>query len=181
MKIAFLLLNLVVNSNNDLLNEARERWVQKKTTITGNFIETNIYTSSLEAALPNKDILFDTICCFNGMQYCFEDKEKAKLFLQNVVCRLKPGGYFFGLLPDSSAIWYKAQSGKPAFKGELYSIDFANDEFKHFGTRYTFKMDGESEVQEFLVHFPTLINLADEAGLTMLEISNLNEFYEENK
>jgi hypothetical protein len=43
------------------------------------------------------------------------------------------------------------------------------------------KMEGSPEVQEYLVHFPSLIKLADEVGFTMLEIVNLFEFYEENK
>jgi len=40
------------------------------------------------------------------VQHSFEDKEKASSFLFNAAARLKPGGYFFGVLPDSSAIWF---------------------------------------------------------------------------
>lgn len=40
------------------------------------------------------------------MQLCFETEEKAKRLLHNVSSLLKPGGYFFGITPDSSTIWY---------------------------------------------------------------------------
>lgn len=40
------------------------------------------------------------------MQLCFETEEKAKRLLHNVSSLLKPGGYFLGICPDSSTIWY---------------------------------------------------------------------------
>lgn len=41
------------------------------------------------------------------LQLCFETEERARKLLQNVSCLLKPGGYFFGITPDSSTIWYE--------------------------------------------------------------------------
>lgn len=63
-----------------------------------------VIQDSLEYAL-SPDVEFDYVVCFSGLKYSFEDKEKARMFLKNAACRLKPGGYFFGVLPDSSAIW----------------------------------------------------------------------------
>jgi len=40
------------------------------------------------------------------MQLCFETEEKARKLLHNVSSLLKPGGYFLGITPDSSTIWY---------------------------------------------------------------------------
>lgn len=41
------------------------------------------------------------------MQLCFETEERARKLLENVSSLLKPGGYFFGITPDSSTIWYE--------------------------------------------------------------------------
>jgi len=129
---------------------------------------------------------FDGVCCFNGFQNSFESREKAVMFLQNVAALLKPGGFFFGLLPDSSAIWYKAQrvsNEKPFIKGDLYSIEFESENFDFFGTKYNMKIEEAGllveQTDEFLVHFPSLIRLANDTGLKMLEITNLQEFYED--
>lgn len=40
------------------------------------------------------------------LQLCFETEEKARRLLHNVSSLLKPGGYFLGICPDSSTIWY---------------------------------------------------------------------------
>ena len=39
-------------------------------------------------------------------QICFESEERAKMLLHNASSLLKPGGYFIGITPDSSMIWY---------------------------------------------------------------------------
>jgi hypothetical protein len=118
---------------------------------------------------------FDVVACFNGLENFFETRERAMCFIRNAasrflisitlhftqcICRLKTGGYFFGLLPDSSAIWYKAQKAtgdKPFIKEKLISIDFFSDEFKHFGTKYVMKIEGMPPTHQYLVHFPSFI------------------------
>lgn len=39
-------------------------------------------------------------------QLCFETEEKVRRILHNVSSLLKPGGFFLGICPDSSTIWY---------------------------------------------------------------------------
>jgi len=154
-----------------------------------NFFELNPNMDQFEKAI-SKGEFFDNVCCFNGMQFCFEDKDKAYKFFENVASVfLKSGGYFFfGILPDSSSIWYKAQKvilGRTdktlSIKGELYTIQFPNEDFNYFGTKYIMKMEGNVEQEEYLVHFPTLVSIAESVGLSMLEISNLTEFYEDHR
>ncbi len=43
------------------------------------------------------------------------------------------------------------------------------------------RLEGDPEVQEYLVHFPSLRALAEQVGLIMLEITNLTEFFEEHR
>lgn len=52
---------------------------------------------------------FTPVCIISEIQayqLCFETEERARSLLHNVSSLLKPGGYFFGITPDSSTIWY---------------------------------------------------------------------------
>eukprot|EP01132_Coremiostelium_polycephalum_P001443 gene1443-1818_t len=103
------------------LNEAESKWKQKSCPYEAEFIRMNID-------------------CFDGMQYAFSDFERAKTFVKNVSSRLKFGGYFFGIIPDSSAIWYKSQkvtSGMPSVKSTLFNIEFDSDIFGFYGLEAT--------------------------------------------
>ncbi|GJP75890.1 hypothetical protein CLOP_g6293 [Closterium sp. NIES-67] len=107
----------------------------------------------------------------------------ASQFLSNVAALLQPGGIFFGLLPDSSTLWYKQQraidaakaavgSGgagatRPVIRSSLYSIVFENptpfeDSKAVFDLRFAFKSADPSSLpaKSLLVHFPTLIRCA---------------------
>ena len=49
---------------------------------------------------------FQNLIEYFELQLCFQTEEKARRLLHNVSSLLKPGGYFFGITPDSSTIWY---------------------------------------------------------------------------
>eukprot|EP01114_Cavostelium_apophysatum_P003268 TRINITY_DN13069_c0_g1_i1.p1 TRINITY_DN13069_c0_g1~~TRINITY_DN13069_c0_g1_i1.p1 ORF type:complete len:311 (+),score=42.58 TRINITY_DN13069_c0_g1_i1:44-976(+) len=167
-----------VDSSSADLKEAEERWTQKQQPFPAQFIQMNLFTENID---KYSDKQFDCICCFDGLQQSFASRDKARNFIKNVASKLKPGGFFFGLVPDSSAIWYKAQkltSGR-VIKGELFRIELEEDTFTNYGTRYT--MHTEADVKEFMVHFPSLLKIANDFGLTMLEITNLLEFFEDNR
>jgi len=176
-----------LDSNELLLKEAQERWSQKKEPFPGKFLCFDILKDNIEKVIPKGEV-FDNVCCFNGIQYC-SDKEKMNILLENIVSVLKTGGYFFGILPDSSAIWYKAQKvilGRTdkalMIKGDLYTVHFPREEFDYFGTQYVMRMEGYTEQQqEYLIHFPSFVRAAESVGLNMLEITNLIDFYEDHK
>ncbi|GJP49162.1 hypothetical protein CLOM_g8410 [Closterium sp. NIES-68] len=128
----------------------------------------------------------------------------ASQFLSNVAALLQPGGIFFGLLPDSSTLWYKQQraidaakaavgSGgagatRPVIRSSLYSIVFENptpfeDSKAVFDLRFAFKSADPSSLpaKSLLVHFPTLIRLAEAAGLRLIDIINLETLYNDTR
>ncbi|CAN1238773.1 mRNA cap guanine-N7 methyltransferase 2 [Linum grandiflorum] len=134
------------------------------------------------------------------MQLCFETEESARRLLHSVSSLLKPGGYFFGITPDSSTIWAKYQKNVEAYhnrsasmkpnivpnciRSENYMITFEVEEekFPLFGKKYQLKFAHDPVAETYcLVHFPSLIRLAREAGLEYVEIQNLTEFYDDNK
>lgn len=167
------------------LSESEDRWKKKNKPFSAEFRVINLFTTKLDT-IENPLLLgtYDVVGCFEGMQRSFESEDKARTFLYNASKMLKIGGIFFGLLPDSSEIWYKSQkvtSGLPMVKGTLFSAEFPTDDFTNYGSTYTFKLGDGTVSNEYLVHFPSLIKLAKEYDLQMLGITNLNEFYEDNR
>jgi len=164
----------------DSLSEARERWEQKQKPFAADFKRIDVFSDNIKEVI-DRDIHFDAVCCFSGIQLGFASNNSGNLFFQNAACRLKKGGLFFGILPDSSAIWYKAQkTAVPVIKGELITLTLADD-CQTFGTKYNLKLEDGTDSDEYLVHFPTFIHLAKDNGFKMLEIVNLLDFYDEYK
>lgn len=60
---------------------------------------------------PGLYVLKETTLDINLMcwQLCVETEEKVRRLLHNVSSLLKPGGYFLGITPDSSTIWYETK------------------------------------------------------------------------
>ncbi|KAG9144622.1 hypothetical protein Leryth_020232 [Lithospermum erythrorhizon] len=69
-------------------------------------------------------------------------------------------------------------------RSESYMITFEVEEekFPFFGKKYQLKFSSDPYAETHcLVHFPSLIRLAREAGLEYVEIQNLTEFYDDNR
>ncbi|KAF8397799.1 hypothetical protein HHK36_016722 [Tetracentron sinense] len=181
-------------------SEAREMWESQRKPYTAEFCEVDPCVENLESHLQDKGIPADIVCCMHNLQLCFETEERAKSLLHNVSSLLKPGGYFLGITPDSSTIWAKyqknveashskASSMKPnivpnCIRTESYMITFEVEEekFPFFGKKYQLKFANDVSAETHsLVHFPSLIRLAREAGLEYVEIQNVTEFYDDNR
>ncbi|XP_024544399.1 actin cytoskeleton-regulatory complex protein PAN1-like [Selaginella moellendorffii] len=178
------------------LQDAEEEWRTLGKPYTASFCQLDPFLGDLESKLQDKELPFDTICCLGHLQDSFSSEEKVKQLLENVVSLLKFGGIFFGITADASTLWSKYQkavesalktgtlrpgSTIPRVKAELYTITFDDDRFNIFGTRYQLRFadDGLAPQSQLLVHFPSLIRLAKEAGLEFIEIQNLDEFFED--
>lgn len=189
-----------IDASSSGISEAREIWDSQRKPYTAEFCELDPSVENLESHLQDKAIPADIVCCLQHLQLCFESEERARSLLRNVSSLLKPGGYFFGITPDSSTIWTKYQKNVEAshnkgsglkpnmvpncIRSENYVITFEVEEekFPLFGKKYQMKFanDITSEIH-YLVHFPSFIRLAREAGLEYVEIQNLTEFYDDNR
>ncbi|XP_006648010.1 mRNA cap guanine-N7 methyltransferase 2 isoform X2 [Oryza brachyantha] len=180
------------------VNDARELWESKRKPFTAEFIKLDPSADDFEAQMQEKGIQADIVCCMQHLQSCFQSEEHAQKLLNNVSSLLKPGGYFVGIIPDSSTIWTKYQKNVEASHGKVqglkavpnsirsenYVITFEIEEekFPFFGKKYQLKFANESIFENHcLVHFPSLMRLAREAGLEYVEIQNLTEFYDDNR
>ncbi|THU62615.1 hypothetical protein C4D60_Mb01t06970 [Musa balbisiana] len=138
------------------ISEARDMWEGQRKPYTAEFCELDPSVTSLQS--------------------CFESEEKVRSLLRNVSSLLRPGGYFFGITPDSSTIWAKYQKNVEAchnkgigmkpnavpscIRSENYVITFEVEEekFPLFGKKYQLKFANDMTSETHcLVHFPSLI------------------------
>ncbi|KAN0024519.1 hypothetical protein ACTFIV_008927 [Dictyostelium citrinum] len=186
--------------------ESKNKWHAKNEPFEADFITIDLNKDNIESFLqpiPNninntnninnnnntnnlKLPLFDVVACFDGLQNSFTDPTQAEQFIKNASSRLKVGGFFFGMMPDSSALWYKAQkettsSGLPIIKSNLFNITFDSEIQSFFGCKYNLTIPTELSLSENLVHFPSFLNICKKYNLTLVEATNLSEFYDENK
>ncbi|KAM9958932.1 hypothetical protein ACTFIW_012522 [Dictyostelium discoideum] len=171
------------NNNNNNINNINNNNINNSS--TNNSSTNNINNNNNNINIP-KLPQFDVIACFDGLQNSFTDPTQAEQFIKNASSRLKVGGFFFGMMPDSSALWYKAQketssSGLPIIKSNLFNITFDSEIQSFFGCKYNLTIPTELNLSENLVHFPSFLNLCKKYNLTLVEATNLSEFYDENK
>jgi len=175
-----------VDNNQSLLDDAKERWLQKHSPFPASFHQINLTTQSLDAIL-DPGLQFDVVVCYKGLSDSCESETALKQFLKNAICRLKEGGFFYGIVADSSAIWCKAQKqtsdgvGSTTILSDLYSIKFEDTNFNYFGSKYILKLDDTPSEQTYMVHFPSFLQFMNELGFDMIEITNFNDIYEDYK
>jgi mRNA (guanine-N7-)-methyltransferase len=64
----------------------------------------------------------------------------------------------------------------------MITFELEEEKFPLFGKRYQLKFSGDNASEDHcLVHFPSLIRLAREAGLEFVEIQSLTDFYDDNR
>ncbi|KAI9156775.1 hypothetical protein LWI28_012043 [Acer negundo] len=189
-----------IDVSNSGISEIREAWESQRKNYNAEFFDADPCAENLKMQLQEKADQADLVCCLQHLQMCFETEERARRLLHNVSALLKPGGYFLGITPDSSTIWAKYQKNVEAYhnkstsmkpnivpnciRSESYMITFEVEEekFPLFGKKYQLKFANDIPPETHcLVHFPSLIRLAREAGLEYVEIQNLTEFYDDNR
>lgn len=182
------------------VNEVKEAWETQRKAYTHEFIELDPCIEDIDLHWKDKEKRVDIVFCMHNLQVCFDSEEKARRLLHNVSSLLKPGGYFLGITPDSSTIWAKYQKNVEAchnrsggmkpnivpscIRSENYMITFEVEEekFPFFGKKYQLKFASDISAEtQCLVHFPSLLRLAREAGLEHTEIQNLTDFYDDNR
>lgn len=135
-----------------------------------------------------EQIHFDIVSCQFSMHYAFQSEERVRQLLQNVTARLKPGGFFVGTTIDSNVLIRKLRAIDDIKIGtSVYKVQFDDAHVsKHFekgnpyGIRYSFTLDQSVEdCPEYLVHFPSFVELAAEYDLEMVMHANFHDFFKE--
>ena len=116
---------------------------------------------------------YDAVTCMFALHYFFVSLASAKRFLQNVSANLKPGGYFFGTVPDGKSINLCVKSGRK-FKSPMLTVEARwEGQPKPFGSPYlcaigdtvTGGEEGTEGSLEYLTYNSVLEGVAKEVGL----------------
>ena len=124
---------------------------------------------------------FQAVCSFGKLQRGFLHHHSARKILESVGSRLQDKGYFFGYMPDSAQIWTLAQKSTeiPAVvSGAFYHFEFEADTYEPFDSYYIISMKDGARSREPLVHFPSVIRLAREAGMQLVDFVNFQQLYD---
>ncbi|CAH8385243.1 unnamed protein product [Eruca vesicaria subsp. sativa] len=93
----------------------QEAWESQRKSYNVEFFEADPSKEDLEIKVEKIVGEVDLVPCWRHLQLCFEIEEIARRLLSNVASLLKPGGYFFGITPDSSTIWAEYQKNVEAY------------------------------------------------------------------
>ena len=138
--------------------------------------------------------IYDAVSCFSGVDRAFTDITTAENLIYNASKLLKDGGTFFGIIPDSSVLFNRANKQKVEEDGIIKCNGFelilpkghsVYDVFNSNLQKCPIFLRNPNEPKNikelFLVHCPTFISLCSKHNLMLLEIQNLQDFYEENR
>ena len=116
---------------------------------------------------------FDAVTCMFALHYFFVSEKALKRFLQNVMINLKPGGYFFGTVPDGKSI-NQCVMKSSKFKSPMLTVEARwKGQPTPFGASYTCAIgdtvtggeEGTEGSLEYLVYNSVLMGVAKEVGL----------------
>ncbi|KAJ8729278.1 hypothetical protein PYW08_000859 [Mythimna loreyi] len=148
------------------------------------FIAADCTKETLRDKYRDPSISFDVVSCQFGLHYSFESLPQAKRMLTNISECLKPGGYFFGTIPDANEIVSRGQkSPDGSFGNRIYNIKLLFDVEKGyplFGGKYDFHLEGVVDCPEFLVNFKLFTKLASEFGLELVYKARFADFFKDH-
>lgn len=144
--------------NLDALNEARDRAKNMK-------MRVNFYHGDIRAC-PNRK--YDIVCYNFALHYIFQTRELFSETLREIKKRMKPGGVFVGIIPDSEQIMFKTPFSDS--HGNFFKLkgtsngDFGEKLFVHLADT-PYYADGPKS--EPLAHKDMLITHLENTGFTM--------------
>ena len=125
------------------------------------------------------------VSCQFALHYTFESLPQAEVLVKNAAECLQAGGYFIGTIPDSNQFVSRVRkSNSNSFGNDIFKVTFDEDMNTApplFGLKYNFHLDGVVNCPEFLVHFPTFVELAKKYGLKLIKKESFIDFYERMK
>ena len=157
--------------------DARERYNRARYAFPAALLVADAFEAPLGRALqPHAP--FDVVSCQFALHYAFSSERRARRALQNVAEALAPGGAFVGTTLDADVLVRKLRA-RPGMRiaNQVFSCVFGprfaskalDAGASPFGLEYRFTLaDAVEDVPEYLVHRPTLVQLAREYGLHLV-------------
>ncbi len=181
------------------IKEAGKRWMDRGQPFPATFLQFDIFKQDLveepAGILAQHRGHVDVAICQGRLHHAFSTEERARRFLSSVSLLLKPGGFFFGFTFDSSSLWAKTmrvlemkkadKSGRVKISGGAdFTIDIHPSAFdSEVGGKFKlFCPSAPEKVSSCsIVHFPTLIAIAESKNLRLRDASNFVDFYHEHR
>ncbi|KAK7865111.1 hypothetical protein R5R35_014642 [Gryllus longicercus] len=171
------------NRYNDLRSRSeRERGYAPL--FSAEFIAADCTKVRLREHYKDPSIALDLVSCQFAFHYCFESYLQAECMLRNASECLRPGGFFIGTIPDANEIMSRLQkNGGKEFENDIYKIEFYDETVPPhlFGAKYNFHLEGVVDCPEFLVHFPTLVKLAEKFDLQLVFKERFQDYFARQK
>ena len=167
------------------LVECQQRYDEnKRIRFKADFLHMDFTIESFEEKFP-VDVKFDMVSCQFVLHYSFETFAKANNFAKNVSACLSPGGYFIGTTTDSFEIVKRLNESntKTSFGNDVYKVKYLDEngfDAKNvplFGAKIDFQLDGVVDCPEYLLHFPTLVKIAERHGLKLVFKKRFSDFF----
>lgn len=158
-------------------NKMKER---QPRTFSAEFIKCDATNKNQREMYRDPDVKLDLTSIQFAFHYCFESLPQAELMLKNATECLKPGGYFIGTIPDANEIMKRQKKAdSKTFGNNIYEIrlKFDTESPELFGAQYDFHLEEVVDCPEYLVHFPTLVRLAEKHGLELIQKDTFEDFY----
>lgn len=147
------------------------------------FIAVDCTKDTLRDKYNDPSINFDLVSCQFGLHYSFESLSQARRMLTNISECIKPGGYFFGTIPDAYEVVSRAQKSENfSFGNRIFNIKLLFDPkqgYPLFGAKYDFHLEGVVDCPEFLVNFELFVKLATEYGLELVYKAGFADFFKD--
>jgi mRNA (guanine-N7-)-methyltransferase len=126
---------------------------------------------------------FHAISCQFAYHYSFETEASARHAIKMVAKYLRPGGYFFGTIPDFGEIRRRLLESEDGRRigNDIFTLtlDEGTELEPGFGQRYHFDLEEAIEgCPEYFIPFPVLEALAEEVGLEPILCSPFPRFFE---
>ena len=131
-------------------------------------------------------MLFDLAVIQFAYHYSFETIEQATKMLENASRNLREGGYFVGSTVNANKVISRTLAQKKLkFGNEIFSIEFPEKALDYervplFGNTYQFRLHDVVDCPEFLVHFPTVVQIAKRFNLELHCHKRFEDYYLEN-
>lgn len=165
------------------VEEARKRYKEMRPRFGAEYHVLDAFHREWDSFISGVD--FDIISCQFALHYCFEDEASAQHTIASVAKSLKPGGYFFGTIPNYSAIRRKlmASDNQREISNAIYSLrlDEGTDLQPGYGKRYFFDLaEAIDSCPEYFIPFAMLESLAEEYDLEVCLESPFQNFFEQH-
>lgn len=168
----------------DRYHEMRSR--NRERAYVGEFYAVDCTKERARDFYKDKDIVFDLVSCQFAFHYCFESLPQAECMMRNISENLRKGGFFIGTTPDSYDIMSRLKSsGTNTFGNSVFSVTFPHESVgltpPLFGAQYSFHLTEVVDCPEFLVHFPTMVKLAEKYGLMMIGKQRFQNYFQQRR